>query len=133
MTRQWKHGEAIRSLLKEIPVNASVSATNNIIPHVSSRRAVFRLPLLDFRNDRSSVVKVEYIIADLWELQRYQIAFTRERTWLEQIIQVITEVSDKNEYGIIDFQDGVILLEKKATPNSESVQKWLLLKQELQN
>jgi uncharacterized membrane protein len=133
LTRQWKHGEAIRSLLKEIPVNASVSATNNIIPHVSSRRAVFRLPLLDFRNDRSSVVKVEYIIADLWELQRYQIAFTRERTWLEQIIQVITEVSDKNEYGIIDFQDGVILLEKKATPNSESVQKWLLLKQELQN
>ena len=124
LNRQWEHAAAIRLLLKKIPDNASVSATNNIIPHVSGRRAVFRLPLLDYRNDNDSVVKVEYIIADLWELQRYQVVFTRERTWLEQIKQTITEITATNEYGIIDFQDGVILLQRGATFKPEFLQKW---------
>jgi uncharacterized membrane protein len=130
LTLQWQHAGAIRALLEQIPPNAGVSATNNIIPHVSSRREVLRLPLLSLRNDDKEVIKVEYIIADLWELQRYKIVFTREKTWYEEITKLIEEVTNNKEYGIIDVQDGVILLKKGVNSDPSAVQKWLLLKQE---
>lgn len=112
LPRQWQHSGYIRNLLARIPPNASVSATNNIIPHLSNRRAILRLPLIKFRNDNGEVVKVDYLIADLWELERYGVVFNKEKTWLEQINQLIKEVTDNNEYKVIDNQDNVILLQK---------------------
>ncbi len=132
LTRQWQHAGAIRSVLAKIPADASVSATNNIIPHLSGRRAIIRLPGLEIRDDRALVVKVEYIIADLWELQRYQVAFSGAKTWLGEITKLIEEVTETEEYGIIDLKDGVILLGKSAFPNPEAIKKWLLFKQELE-
>jgi uncharacterized membrane protein len=131
LPRQWQHAGAIRSLLAQIPPDASVSATNNIIPHLSSRRAIIRLPGLELRDDRQQVVKVAYAIADLWELQRYQVAFSGAKAWLGEITKLIEEVIEGEEYGIIDFKDGVILLEKGAIPNPEAIKKWLLFKQKL--
>lgn len=131
LPRQWQHASSIRSVLDNIPKSATVSATNNIIPHVSGRRAVLRLPLLEFRDDNDSIQKVEYIIADLWELQRYAVVFSKERGWLEQILQIIEDVTNKEEYGIVDLNDGVILLEKGANSNPDSVERWLKFRQSL--
>jgi uncharacterized membrane protein len=112
LPRQWEHSQYIYGLLKEIPDSASVSATNNIIPHLSGRRGILRLPMIEFRNDNQEVEKVDYIIADLWELERYGVVFTKEKGWLEEINGLIEQISANNEYKLIDVQDNVVLLRK---------------------
>lgn len=112
LPRQWQHSANIYELLAQIPKDASVSSTNNIIPHLSSRRAVIRLPMIKFRNDNNEVKKVDYIIADLWELERYGVVFEKEKGWLEAINYLISDVTNKKEYDIIDRKDKVILLKK---------------------
>ncbi len=110
LPRQWQHSAHIYDLLDQIPDTASVSATNNIIPHLSSRRSVLRLPLIQYQDDEQTIQEVDYIIADLWELERYAIVFSKERQWLNEINTLITEVKQKKQYQEIDRQDGVVLL-----------------------
>ncbi len=112
LPRQWHHAGNIYSLLAKIPDSASISATNNIIPHVSSRRAVLRLPMLKFRDDQDKVVTVDYIIADTWELERYGVVFGRERTWLEEIEELLTKIKANQEYKLVEEKDGVMLWKK---------------------
>ncbi|HLO47126.1 MAG TPA: DUF2079 domain-containing protein, partial [Kamptonema sp.] len=124
LTRQWQHVNQMRSLMAQIPPNASVAATNYIVPHLSSRREILRLPLLELRNDARQVVKMEYIIADLWQLQQYQKAFKRERGQLRAIAPLIEQLSDSGEYGIIGFRDGVILMQKGTVSKQNSLAAW---------
>lgn len=129
LTRQWKHAGVINSIIKQIPADAGVSATNAIIPHLSSRTAIVRLPLLATINEHQEIVPVEYVVADLWQLQRYQVAFSQERTWLKEITLLIEKVTNQGEYGIVSFEDGIILLEKDMTSNATAMEKWLDFKQ----
>ncbi|NCO76462.1 MAG: DUF2079 domain-containing protein [Cyanobacteria bacterium] len=112
LPRQWQHSANIYQLLVQIPDDASVSATNNIIAHLSSRRAIIRLPIIEFRNDNKEAEKVDFIIADLWELQRYGIIFDKEKGWLEAINSLINNVTLEKTYDIIDSRDNVVLLKK---------------------
>ena len=107
-----KSQKYIYRLLEKIPDSASVSATNNIIPHLSGRRALLRLPIIEFRNDNQEAEKVDYIIADLWELERYGVVFTKEKGWLEEINGLIEGITANKEYKVIDVQDNVVLLRK---------------------
>ncbi|OCQ97876.1 hypothetical protein BCD67_01725 [Oscillatoriales cyanobacterium USR001] len=132
ITRQWQHASQIRSLLDRIPPDASVAATNYIIPHLSSRREILRLPRLELRNDAREVVKMEYVIADMWQLQQYQTAFKRERGQLRAIAPLIDLLSNSGEYGIIAFQDGVILMKKGIPSESEAVTSWKSFRQEIE-
>ena len=132
LPEQWQHTAEIRSLLGLIPQNASVAATTYIIPHLSGRRAIIRFPALEFRNDQRQIVKVDYAIADLWQLQRYQVAFKEERGDLQVMTRVIDEVTRNGEYGIKGFNNGVILLQKGVTSNPEAMAAWLAFRQEIQ-
>ena len=123
LPRQWHHVTQLRPLVAQIPPDASVSATTYIIPHLSNRRAIIRLPALQFRNDEQQVMKVDYAIADLWQLQQYQVAFKPERNDLQAIVAGIQQMTDE-EYGIIGFQDGVILLQKGVTSKPEAAAAW---------
>ncbi|MEB3179385.1 MAG: DUF2079 domain-containing protein, partial [Nostocaceae cyanobacterium] len=122
--KQWQHVAQFRPLLGQIPPNASVSATTYLVPHLSSRREILRLPRLELRNDARQVIKVDYAIADLWQLQQYQPAFEGDRNTLRELIQLFTQLTNTREYGIIGFQDGVILLQKAAQPNAEATAAW---------
>jgi len=131
LPRQWQHVSQMRSLLAQIPPQASVSATTCIVPHLSSRREILRLPGLQLRNDAREVVQVEYIIADLWQLQQYQVAFTGDRQQLQDNIKLIDQLFKTGEYGIVGFQDGVILLHKGVTSIPEATSAWLAFRQNL--
>jgi uncharacterized membrane protein len=124
LPRQWEHATAIRSLLKQIPPDASVSATTFIVPHLSGRREIIRFPSLKFRNDRRQVVKVDYAIADIWQLQQYQAAFRGDRQTLQDSLSTIKWVTSDREYGMIDLKDGVVLLKKGATSKPEALSQW---------
>ena len=120
---QWQRAGQIRSILNKIPPNASVSATTYLIPHVSSRREVIRLPGLELVSDRG-IVAVDYIVADLWQLVRYRPAFKEDRLRLESITYLIEDVTRRNLYGVVDFNNGVILLQKGVESDEGAIALW---------
>lgn len=132
LPRQWQHVRHIQSLLAEIPPDASVVATTYIVPHLSSRREITRFPALQLRNDRGQVVSVDYAIADLWQLQQYQVAFKEDRSQLQEIVSLIDQIFGSQKYGIIGFQDGVIVMQKGAVSHPTAVTDWLAFRQKIE-
>ncbi|HEY9753465.1 MAG TPA: DUF2079 domain-containing protein, partial [Coleofasciculaceae cyanobacterium] len=132
LTRQWNHASHIRSLMQQIPADASVSSTTPIIPHISGRRAILRLPYLQVRNDQQQVVDVDYILADLWQLEQYQVAFSFERGQFQAVISTLDQVLAQKKYGIQGLEDGVILLQKGQPSKSELIPVWTALRQHYQ-
>ena len=128
---QWRHSAQVRSLLAQIPDNASVAATTYLIPHLSGRREIVRLPQLQLRNDRGEVVQVDWAIADLWQLQQYQVAFKYDGELLQDMVELIERVTAQQEYGIIDFQNGAVLLKQGAASNPQAMAAWLAFRQRL--
>ncbi|PLZ96238.1 hypothetical protein CEN50_19400 [Fischerella thermalis CCMEE 5268] len=131
LPQQWQHVNQMRPLLAQIPPDASVSATTYIVPHLSSRREILRLPALELRNDAQEVIKVDYAIADLWQLQKYQAAFKSDRSLLKDLTPLIDQLINNSEYGIIGFEDGVILLKKAASSDTQAKAAWLQFRQQL--
>ncbi|WP_414620166.1 DUF2079 domain-containing protein [Calothrix sp. CCY 0018] len=129
---QWNHvNKGIRPLLAQIPPDAGVSATTYLVPHLSNRRQILRLPMLELRNDNQKVVKMDYAIADLWQLQQYAPAFRGDRGLLKQLIDFVDKVTNNQEYGIIDFRDGVILLKKDAVSDEKAVDEWVKFREQV--
>lgn len=124
LTRQWDHAGQVWPLLRQIPSDASVAATTYLIPPLSGRRQVLRFPQYQLVTDERQVAKVEYVIADLWQLREYQVAFSSDRKRLKSIVELIGWLSESGEYGIIDWQDGVIMMRRGATSQVEAVAKW---------
>lgn len=132
LPRQWHHVGYIRSFLKQIPPDASVSASTYIVPHLSSRREILRFPDLQLRNDAREVEKVDYAIADLWQLQQYQTAFKSDRQKLQEMVPVIEQVTGSGEYGIVDFKDGVIFMQKGVASEPAAVAAWQAFRKQIE-
>ena len=126
---QWQRVGEIRSLLANIPSDASVAATTYIIPHLSGRREIIRLPSLELKDDREEVIKVDYAIADLWRLHRYSVAFGDNL--LRAIATLIERVTENGEYGITGFNNGVILLQRGVPSHGEAIAAWSVFRQEI--
>lgn len=121
---QWQRTKNINSLLAQIPADASVSATSFIIPHLSGRREIIRLPGLRIKGDNQEIHQVDYLIADLWRMERYQTVFSSYRNDLQAIAPLIDKVIKDKQYGVVGFKEGVILLQKDTPSNSEAVKAW---------
>ncbi|MEP0800970.1 DUF2079 domain-containing protein [Funiculus sociatus] len=131
LPRQWEHVSQVRPLLAQIPPGASVTASTYLIPHLSGRREIIRFPNLQLRNDAREVVNVDYIIADLWQMQQYQTAFREERELLQNGIPFIDQLSSSGQYGIIGFKDGVILMQKGAASVEQAIASWQAFRQQV--
>ncbi|UIE39396.1 DUF2079 domain-containing protein [Leptodesmis sichuanensis] len=128
LPRQWEHSGQIRSLLQEIPPEASVSASTYLVPHLSSRREVLRLPFLQLRNDQNQAIAVEYVVADLWQMQQYQPAFKSERGYLLDLLPRIDQLVESKSYGILGLKDGVVLLKRGEPSSPDLLNAWKELK-----
>jgi uncharacterized membrane protein len=122
--RQWQHSSAVRSLFSQIPDDASVSATDQLVAHLSNRREVLRFPMVRLRNDARQEIRVDYLIADLWYLQQYQVAFTDDRKTFKAFVDRIDRFLTKDRYGLIDFRDGIVLLQRRAKSRAEAIAAW---------
>lgn len=129
LTRQWDHSAVLNRMVSQIPPDASVSATTYVIPQLSSRRAIVRLPLLRIKTDSGQVEPVDYVLADLWRYQQYEAIFKPERLRLQESLTTV-EQSIQSTYGLVDVQDGVVLLKKGVTSTPELLNAWAQLKQE---
>ncbi len=121
---QWEYSARIRALLAKIPEDASVSGTTCLIPHLSSRREVIRLPGLEIKNDQQEINQVDYVIADLLHSQRYQIVLTDYRNNFKTIVRSINQTLEGGNYGMIGFDKGVVLLQKGVTSNPQLLNNW---------
>jgi uncharacterized membrane protein len=121
---QWERSRHIRQVLAKIPPDASVSATTYLIPHLSGRRAIIRLSGLKFKSDRGTVETVDYVVADLGQLVKYQAAFKLDRENLQRDVATISQITDSGEYGIIDYNRDVILLQKGTASQPEAKAAW---------
>lgn len=127
---QWRHAAQMRPLVNQIPPDASVSATTYLVPPLSSRRAIIRFPELKFRNDEQVVMNVDYAIADLWQLQQYQAAFDSDRDLLETSLKLIPRLLQREEYGVIGVQDGVVLLQHGVPSDPTALRQWRKFRRE---
>jgi hypothetical protein len=75
---------------------------------------------------------MQYVIADLWQLQQYQAAFRGERGQLREIVPAIDRMSKSGEYGIVGFKDGAILMRQGAVSNPASAAAWTRFRGELE-
>jgi uncharacterized membrane protein len=131
LPQQWHHVQQLKPLLKKIESDASVSATTQLIPYLSQRRGIVRLPALQLVNDAREVVEVEYLIADLWRFQKYYPAFKGERKVLKNMVALVEQLSSSQKYGIVGFADGVILMQKQTPSDPQTVNSWLAFRQQL--
>jgi uncharacterized membrane protein len=131
LQRQWQHGGHIRHLRQQIPTDASVSATTQLIPSLSSRRGIVRLPAIRLRDDQQQVVEVSYLFADLWRMQQYQVAFRSERRRLQETLTLFDGLLSGGRYGVVDVEDGVVLLSRGVASDPQAQAAWLSLHQTL--
>ncbi|MEM8673121.1 MAG: DUF2079 domain-containing protein [Cyanobacteria bacterium P01_G01_bin.67] len=123
-SKQWQHAAKIRTLLAKIPDDAGVSGTTWLIPHLSSRREVIRLPGLHFKSDRQEIKMVDYIIADLWHTEQYQSVLTDYRKNLKTTANSIVQALAQEDYGIIGFAQGVVLLQQGVNSDEQALSGW---------
>lgn len=129
--QQWNHATKIETLLSQIPPDASVSASPDIVPHLSSRRAILRAPNVELINDAGQKIWIDYMIIDFWKNQQFQIISSGDRRILQKDVPIVEAFLEKNEYGLIGYQDGILLL-KRDTPSDPTVKKaWQVYRQDL--
>jgi len=133
LMRQWEHAAQVRSLIQQVPPNASVSATTYIIPHMATRRAILRVPFLQYRDDDQQVKEVDYILMDLWQLNQYQPAFREERGYLRDLLSQTEYWMTQKNYGIQAITDGVILMQRGVSSKPELLKTWEELRQTYQS
>lgn len=121
--RQWNHAHAIRDLMARIPADASVSATSFIVPHLSGRREALRFPELRLQGDDGEPMQVDYAIADLWQFERYQAAYPWEREQLQKSLPAVDRMLE-GRYGLVGFQDGVLLMQRRASSDPDALKLW---------
>jgi uncharacterized membrane protein len=121
---QWQRAYHMNQVLAQIPSAASVTATTYLVPHVSGRRAVLRMPLTDFINDQGQPQSVDYGVADLWRLRRYQVAFSRDGAELATLTQAINTWLDSGQYGLITAEAGIILLQRDTPSLPQALADW---------
>jgi uncharacterized membrane protein len=125
----WHHGMAAFKVMAKIPPDASVATTTYLISPLSTRRSIVRLPVTEIIGDDGVVGKVDFLIADFWQIQKFKVAFKEERTALARILPMID--SAIATYGVIDCQDGVVLLGKGLPPNPTALADWQTFRQQL--
>lgn len=132
LPQQWQHSGHIRNLMSQIPPDASVSATTYLVPSLSGRREILRFPFMRFRNDASQEVNVEYAIADLWQLQQYLPAFKHDRALFRDLVPFIEQLQATDQYGIIGFEQGVVLMRRETPSDSEALAAWQRYREEIE-
>ncbi len=125
LPQQWRHAAHVRRIVQQVPPEASVSAMTQLVPQLSNRRELVRFPYaLQVRNDAGEVISVDYAVEDLWQLQRYAIAFGTDRDLLRTAVEWTDRMLADGSYGLIAAEDGVLLMQAKATSIPSALAHW---------
>ena len=124
LPRQWEHAAHIYNVIRNVPDTASVSTTTHIIPQLSTRRSIMRLPALEIYNDQHQKVRVDYAIADLWQLKEYSKAFGDSRLYFAQTLPWLEKIVNENQYGVRQVEDGVVMMVRGQPSDPTMLAEW---------
>jgi uncharacterized membrane protein len=131
LPEQWSHSGHIRRVSDRIEPEASVAATTYMVPPLSSRRAIVRLPWHEVLKDGGEVQAVDYLLADTWHLRRYLKAFRKEWIELAESMPLFDQSLTNGSYGVVALEDGVVLFQRGVPSDPEVLPRWMALREEL--
>ena len=131
LTTQWQRTGIMNDMVRQVPPEATVSVTTNIIPQLSTRRKIIRLPGLLLKDENGQVDQMEYLIADLWRIERYMTIYRPERTRMQTIVPTLDRLIQDKSYGILEVRDKIVFLRRGVPSNPDALAAWGPLKQEL--
>ncbi len=121
--KQWNHGQIAKKAIKIIPSQASVSASNSLVPHLAAREVLIRFPYhIQYQDIEKIVNQVEWIAVDIDEHQRYANVFRNEWEDLQQIIEILDKISVNYSPYFVD--DGIAVLRLNGEKNPQINQKY---------
>jgi uncharacterized membrane protein len=98
----------IEQLLAMIPPNASVSASDDLNPHVSERQGLAVFPYITYQLPNGSSAIVQYVIVDLDGI------FPQDRG---DVAQELDHLQRTGQYVVLARAEGVVLLVRSGTTN----------------
>jgi len=120
--RQWQHGREARAVLAAIPPQASVAASTPLIPHLARREVLVRFPEHHGYLDRNGQPRdVDWIVVNLDWLDRYAVAFRRDREALTNSLKRLEDL--RGSYAVRQLRDGVVLLQHEGAEDAEARQR----------
>ena len=132
LTEQLAHAADLKTVLRLIPENASISTSGYIVPHLSGRRNIIRLEVMQMKDEEGKVVDIDYAILDLWQLQQNNLKVPLDRARIRAGVRFTDEALRNGTYGIAKVLDGVVLVQKSITSGPEVLAAWSKLRQEIE-
>lgn len=131
LSQKWQHAGDVQTLMKLISPDASVSTTSHLIPHLSSRREIVRLPVMQIHGDSGKITDVDYALVDMWQLKQHKLVGAVDWSRLQATVSVLDRVFKQRKYGMIKVQGGVLLLQKGVDSEPQAISAWLRLREQL--
>ncbi|MGL5059318.1 MAG: DUF2079 domain-containing protein [Microcoleus sp.] len=132
LTTQLAHAADLQTVLKLIPQDASVSTSGYIVPHLSNRRNIIRLEVMQMLDKTGNKVDIDYAVLDLWQLQQHNLKMPVDRGRVRAGVRFTDAALQNGTYGIAEVLDGVVLVQKGITSRSEVLSAWSKLRQEIE-
>ena len=110
--QQWQHGQQVRQALAVIPADASVAANTPLIPLLSHRRVLVRLPAWRHWQDSTGQLQpVDWVAIDLRLPSWRAAAFDSDRGQVQLLQQRLEELRAEG-YRTVSDGDGVVVLHR---------------------
>ena len=132
LTAQLEHAADLKTVFNSIPKDASISTSGYIVPHLSGRRNIIRLEVMQMKDENGKTVDVDYGLLDLWQLQQNNLKAPVDRGRVRGGVRFADEALWQGTYGVAQVLDGVVLIQKGITSKPEVLSAWLKLRQEIQ-
>jgi len=132
LSAQLDHAADLKTVFNSIPKDASVSTSSYIVSHLSGRRNIIRLEVMQMKDENGKIVDVDYGLLDLWQLQEDNLKGPIDRARVRGGVRFADEALRQGIYGIAQVLDGVVLIQKGITSKPEVLSAWLKLRQEIE-
>jgi uncharacterized membrane protein len=132
LSAQLDHAADLKTVFNLIPKDASISTSSYIVSHLSGRRNIIRLEVMQMKDENGKTVDVDYGLLDLWQLQQNNLKAPIDRGRVRGGVRFTDEALRIGSYGIAEVLDGVVLIQKGITSKPEVLSAWLKLRQEIE-
>ena len=102
------HAAHVKNILNLIPQDASFSTSGYIVSHLSGRRNIIRLEVMQMKDAEGKVVDVDYALLDLWQLQQNNLKVPVDRGRVRGGVRFTDEALRRGLYGIAEVLEGVV-------------------------
>ena len=132
LSAQLDHAADLKTVFNSIPKDASISTSGYIVSHLSGRRNIIRLEVMQMKDENGKTVDVDYGLLDLWQLRENNLKGPIDRGRVRGGVRFADEALRQGTYGVAQVLDGVVLIQKGITSKPEVLAAWLKLRQEIQ-